>query len=345
MLSFGILFAYHAHAKILADLPLPVVEGIVDREEDHDNYVPPNETEPQDAIPIVTKAPTGVYVAVGTERGFISSALAKNVGYLLLLDFEPRVVLYNQLNIALLQMSIDMNDYKHLRLAPSFTDWEQRVAQSPTTVENYLKPLLTLPNFTFFQKVQNEQIFKLFNGEIEGTGEFKGANYLFDPKLFSRIQGMAKNGRIESTGADLNQNSIDMVVDGVASKGLKISVLDLSNCWWPSYVREEGLTNTITQFAHRSSPGAILLLTEIKCRFSLGGLPRDCKKYENYVGSEFWSYYGFKLSSFLDRSFTKQWVAQIQRSDPRHGTTDTLHNIYGIKGQIVAPKINRPQAR
>jgi hypothetical protein len=61
-------------------------------------HVGPNEWNTQAAIPIWEKAISGLYIAVGTERGFIGASVCPSISHLVLVDRHPDVVLFNRLN-------------------------------------------------------------------------------------------------------------------------------------------------------------------------------------------------------------------------------------------------------
>lgn len=90
----------------------------------------PNELDPQLGRPIYSSAERGVHVAVGTERGFMGAIMNPNASHLLLIDRDPKVVLFNQINIALLEIAEDQSAYRVLRQARSAEAWQSAVTEA-----------------------------------------------------------------------------------------------------------------------------------------------------------------------------------------------------------------------
>ena len=98
------LFDFHEPDVELTTKP----EVIADKKA---SFLAPNEEYPADAVRILDQAVSGVYLSVGTERGFIGAALASNITHLLLADRDPRVVFFNRINIALLTVAQSREEY------------------------------------------------------------------------------------------------------------------------------------------------------------------------------------------------------------------------------------------
>src|SRR5689334_21034314 len=74
------------------------------------------------ARPILEKAPSGLFVTVGSERGFRGASMAPGTTHLLLLDFSPSIVRFNRMNAELLKAPT-LREYRKLRWDSSYQDW------------------------------------------------------------------------------------------------------------------------------------------------------------------------------------------------------------------------------
>src|SRR4051794_16512448 len=68
-------------------------------------FVSPNEWHIEDTQPILEHAPSGVVISVGTELGPMLTVLNPNATHLIMADYDPQVVQFNQINIALLSLA------------------------------------------------------------------------------------------------------------------------------------------------------------------------------------------------------------------------------------------------
>ena len=110
-------------------------------------YVSPNELNPELAKPILEKTVTGVYLTVGTERAFIAAALSPSAEHVVILDYNPNITIYNNINIELLRASYnpkmsvsDMRSrYLHLRFDADESEWIETFKNTFNNVARYCK--------------------------------------------------------------------------------------------------------------------------------------------------------------------------------------------------------------
>jgi hypothetical protein len=280
VLSF--IWASLSPGEIVPETPLPAISP-----DFQGSYVVPNERRPQDARPVLEKASHGIYVAVGTERGFIGAALA-NADRLVLLDRDPQVVLFNRINAALLRISRDREDYLHLRRSATEAEWKERIASLP--VDSADRAILAGTQYWRWWKNQASQwkwwrnnvrhgpgfslngdpwgFRSLHRGESEDH-EFEDANYLYDEVLFSRLQRLARQRRIESHLLSLSSGeSTQKLVAAIrtAAPNERISVLDLSNTWNDAYLRSHGVAAVIETFGSCMTGDSMVLLTQSRIK-------------------------------------------------------------------------------
>ena len=80
------------------------------------SFLAPNEQHPAEALPLWKQSPSGLYISVGTERGFMAAGANPNATHLLLVDRDPTVTYFNRINTALLELAENRENYLQLRL-------------------------------------------------------------------------------------------------------------------------------------------------------------------------------------------------------------------------------------
>ena len=211
-------------------------------------FVDPTEHNVADAAPILAHAPEGLYVAVGLERAFLGAGLTPKANGLVVLDSDPTVVENAEYNAALLALARDRVDYLKLRFEATQGEILLRLRQADIP-ENYRKILTSAPLRAQFLAFQEEA--GRFPGRVTGFDllrrppgpqlAFRGANYLHDDALFSRLQAMARRGRIRALHVDIgNAATVTALKEALAGAQERISVLDISDVWFAA----EGATRT-----------------------------------------------------------------------------------------------------
>ncbi len=196
-------------------------------------YLPPNEQHPAVALPIYRKSNHGVYVSVGTERSFIGAALS-GANALFVIDYDPQTIRFANINRALLAASTSRADYVNLRLNASPELWLQR---SRRLAASDKRTLSNPDSWTFWdKKVRKNQTawnnaFGHFHTEPRAPSDpFFASNYLFDDRLFSHLNQLAKSSRIWALQLDLrHENEVRSLCEQLKSKGLTVGVIDTSD--------------------------------------------------------------------------------------------------------------------
>jgi hypothetical protein len=256
-------------------------------------YFWPNEYIQKEVQPVLAKVPAGAYLSVGTDRGFMGAALSPEVTHLLLTDACADIVLFNQINTALIQIAKDREDYVQLRLSvgkQARSLWKTR-ARTFSQLDSESYSLLMDPeNFHLWQKKvagSTHANFLLFHArnpyearDSEGAlianpdEPYAFANYLYEDKLFYKLQEMARNGRIRSLQVDYNHvGQVDRLMQSLQRSGIPLSVLDLSNAWDPAYIKRENLKKVLLSASTISQSKSLFLITEstqVKDRWGIG---------------------------------------------------------------------------
>jgi hypothetical protein len=296
-------------------------------------FLSPNEVNPELAKPILTNAPIGAYIAVGTERGFIHAADAKEVTHLFLVDRAPGTVLFNKINKELLRaawkpgmsVSDSRERYRFLRLEGSFEDWQN--------VSENFELISQRKNYDWFTKSARGRGFFDFNSPPKASrlAAFRNANYLFDDKMFGKLQKMALEGKIESYQLDFgssygqyNQKAVEDFLARLEQKKIPISVFDLSNAWSQKYLSPEwtALLEKTLAASPMARPDSIFVVTDYRrIQFYKNGerakapwITFQATTYATNAHNEYdWEYHGYTfdflnshpLLKILNSSFIK----------------------------------------
>lgn len=265
--------------------------------------VDPNEFQPQYLKPLFTDIPEGLYVAVGTERGFIGATLSPKFTGLLLLDYSADVVKFNRLNIALLQLSTSQEDYLNLRLYGTFEDWalHPRVMQVDPELRNVLldKTVWNWWNQERHDIKKNWKYFQPVRVGYKTLATFEDANYLENRAQFDRLRSLALSGKIQAEQLDFRDvRKVKNLARALEAVGQKISVLDLSNAWWPGYIGQS-LSAVLPVLAAQGYAKSQLVLTESM----LDKVP-DLQ----------WSYFSFRFSNISSAYAVSRMLELLQDS-------------------------------
>lgn len=224
-------------------------------------YIAPNEQYPQQAIEVFESAPSGAYVSVGTERGFMGAAMSPKVTHLVLLDRDPGVNTYNRINVLLLKMAKDRTDYLKLRLNPTEARWRERAQQAQ--LDSHDVDFLLKHVRDWYLSVAVSKEFDDFQTEAKSEkSKFGSANYLFNDQLFERIHQMAKAGNIAVGEIAITDSAAldSYVISKLKAKNIPLSVLDISNAWWFMYTKFS-VSKTLKAFNPIANDTSILLTT------------------------------------------------------------------------------------
>jgi len=253
-------------------LPSPYVS---DGKFPSNRYVSPNELNPELAKPILEKTINGVYLTVGTERAFIAAALSPSAEHVVILDYNPNITIYNNINIELLKASYSpkmsvpemRSRYLHLRFDADESEWIETFSHLSNADGRVFQAEEIREQYQFWKKQHRSSEFTYFN-KIPGTSElapFKNANYLYDNRLFEKVQNLAVENKIHSFVADLTDlQSTGKFLTEMNSAGEKISVFDISNAWYEQYLGRKKISELIRLMNHDQVllPKSVILTTD-----------------------------------------------------------------------------------
>lgn len=245
-----------------------------------ESFVRPNERRPKKALPIWKESSSGTYVSVGTERGFIGFANSK-ADSLVMVDFHPYVVTYNETNRILLKLATSFKDYVALKKSASFKEIYGRMKDS----QRFSESELSWVQSAFVEKLWNESyrssgsfMGRDFWAKL-GLGGFAQVSYMVTPDLFEKLSRAARENRIVVRQGNLNNQLAQVDLGNLVDKlGGRLSVLDLSNAWESHFIRPEPMNTLTKRMQERALTTSLILLTNIE---GLG-----------------WSYYAVPILSF-----------------------------------------------
>ena len=221
-------------------------------------YVSPNELYTQDALPLWQQTGPGVYISVGTERGFIGAAYS-NATQLLLLDMQPSVVKTNRIIIALLRASGgDRRLYETLRSSPEFL--RERLPDLQVNEDD--RRLLTdvLGTKWWDQVTRRFRTSELFH---PGGPYFQNTRYFRDPAKFAKMYRMAADHRIQAELLDFtNHSRVETLIQELSAREWRLSAIDISNAHWESYMRADPTLHMLRKFTPLADEHSMAILTD-----------------------------------------------------------------------------------
>lgn len=247
------------------------------------NFLVPNEKNLGLVRSQFSTGATGIYVSVGTERGFMSAALTgEKTKALVLIDRDANVASFNHVNKALLALARSREDYLQLRLQSSFEDLQKRVLQDPHLSAENKETLMDASIWQWWQlQVQQSAEWRVFHQDprLREDTSYRDTNYLFDDQLFQAVSSLAKQNKIFVMHSDL---AADQVVFGLTelSQHLqqRLSYVDLSNSWQEGYLGHQKTLQLLTDLSSAMSPFTRLVFTYQALDFQ-GGNQRTIFKY------------------------------------------------------------------
>jgi len=251
----------------------------------------------------------GIYLTVGTERGLVSSAFTNGkIKALIQVDRDPKVVLFNRVNRALLAASKSREHYLNLRLKSTYADWLKLLEHSNDLSTEDRGILANRQAWQWWQdKVQNLTDWKKFHQDpiLNEDQSYLHANYLFDDGLFAQVVKLAKQRRIivilDSLGTETLKHRVDAVAEAMH---LKISAIDMSNAWQQGYLGHENTIRFLNSFKSEMNPDTKIVFTYL------------AKSDSRYSTASIFKYLFAPVSSYPNLGDLSNLMAGMARSEP-----------------------------
>lgn len=230
-------------------------------------FLIPNETDLGQFRPQYEKMGQGIYLSVGTERGFMSAAMqGQNSTGLILVDRDPKITIFNYYNRALLALATSRIDYQFLRLQADFEHIQKRLKLASSAVLSSQNQfiLTQLDIWQWWKLIHQNSAWLSFmrDPKLNPEGDFKNANYLFEEDLFQAISHLAKTNKIFIFNSRLEDPLLlTLLSQTLENNKSKISVLDVSNAWSTGYIGPESTLKMVQSFNSLLTIDSQLVLT------------------------------------------------------------------------------------
>lgn len=215
-------------------------------------FIRPNEINLENQLEILRNASPGALITVGTDRGDFTASMAPQITKVVKIDRSAYVVRYNRIQRALFSISRDHRHFKELRGTKKFSDWERF---NPHRWQSDLDK----ENFQWWRlMIQNRRIDLDRRDRRE---EFR-FDFLEDASLYDRVAQLAKAD--QSRVLQINLRDLDAFEDilkRIKSEGNEISIIDLSNTWWTSYLGVHGIAKLIERAKPYTNANTIWLFS------------------------------------------------------------------------------------
>ena len=209
----------------------------------------------------------GVYLGVGSERMFMAASQFPDLDGVVLVDNEKEVVRFNIVNLGLLLMAKDRMDFNYLKYVANFHVWLARIQEMKATTQwddEGFKLLESPGVYKWFEETVRSHPLH-FGMPVQGSSKFsEKANYHFNESQFWLLKRWAHQGQILVIEGDLSRPLTISRIDQLISQNRSIvSVLDMSNAWWPSHTGINSFVTSLQGLSKNLGPDSLLILTHI----------------------------------------------------------------------------------
>lgn len=273
-----------------------------------ETFVVSTEMEIGKAWPILSQAPKGLYISIGSERSFRGASMADADG-LLILDISPEILRFSNINRVLLKAK-NLKQYRQLRFLAPFSEW-QTYSLSMEDYDWWVKNVRNTEGDTYpYPELFNQKekfvkrpgrdvaCFEAWEANPEAALDygsiidFRTGNYLFNEELFNRLHKLAIQGRIDTVQVDLADNkALQELVSKLKSSKKEIGVIDFDNLYSTYYIGEKKYRVVVDSFLKVGSDQTILLVMTV---------------YKHIGCIDFQEYFGFRFG------FVKQWPKNFE---------------------------------
>ncbi|PIR25068.1 MAG: hypothetical protein COX62_06045 [Deltaproteobacteria bacterium CG_4_10_14_0_2_um_filter_43_8] len=199
----------------------------------NDEFLLPNELHPLQARPILSQAPHGAIVSVGSERLLFHALQMPSVTHILGVDYSPSIVRFHRINNALLRTYDSCDNYMQARTCDNYEVWRNHFTSGNLTHDEYLA-VSDKETFKWWSQVigPNKAWNYVYEKAEEANSPFYGVQYMGDAKLFSQVASLAQRGAYTAMCIDLGEAAaLEQLATNVQQNFEPISVFDLSNAW------------------------------------------------------------------------------------------------------------------
>lgn len=323
--------------SIYADEPIFSRDYFIEPNASNHYYLSPNEHNYHSARAILSQAPKGAYVSVGTERGLLNAGMVDNVTHIFLIDAAPNVVWFNRYNIALLKLSRDREDYIQLRSKSPLSELRSRAEESDALDEEEKLALKEEAQFMEWRSTMMRRDHQLLNRQIR-TGlfhsylPFGNKNYINDDEIFSKLKELADQNKIEAHNINFKtEDNIVRFINGLRQHKISLSVLDVSNAWWMMYTEVSVFQKLVLQFSTIARDDSLLFMSDLPFIKGAVGF--------KITHAFLWNYSAltFRLAKSIHESSALTWLYRIFLWLRKGGINGVPPRLYSSCKKALAP--------
>jgi hypothetical protein len=265
-------------------------------------YLIPNELFPLDARPIFERTGQGIYISVGTERGFVGAGLS-HATHLFLADSAPEAVIFNRISILLLKAAAgDAGKYRELKLNPSALISKIDSANLSGEEKSWLR---TMARTDWWQALVQNMSASFFWAKRPDE-----RHSIYSGGVFQKLTELASSNRIQADLVDFSSDQ-DMTAlsRAIQLADLKISVLDLSNAWQSRNLGPVRTRKSIRELLTTFTPESLILITRPHMRQRRTRIP---------IGDCCWGYFAARPRELEKNGFWQNdpGLAELTRTSP-----------------------------
>ena len=263
----------------------------LDSEDIYGAYISPNELDPELLEPELKSKSDSLFI-IGTERCFMSAAMAPQARKIHCVDFDHGAFIYNLLNLEMIRSTSNYSDYLSLKRDALPFESSYDILHGHSNAIDYQKmknnPVYKLlrrqgldDNFSsnlvefWSDRVArhdkiNEgylgiypqlnhwsatQFFKLFN-----LYDYMGANYNFNMLRYAQLKKHIDENRISMSWLDVaNPENLNSFSNSLSQNNEKLSWVDLSNV--PEYISDKDFRLFIDSLKLQKAEGSVTIAT------------------------------------------------------------------------------------
>lgn len=331
----------------MLEIPQPPIsyfpDGTVTENVDFDIFPVSSEMQIGKIQHMIQRVPCGVYLTVGSERGFRAASMSDKITALYLLDIHDDIIRFNIINRELLKVPT-RHEYLYLRWESTYQDWQnffrsvqtkyghvnnisyddflwweqnvRELGREGYVLPEYLNRVGSSPLCTDTNITDEEKSLDL--GQIL---DYKTGNYLFYNDLYNRLHQLAIENKIYTSKINLLDNGqLMQLLTYLRSMSMPISVLDLDNLYFEDYLGQDAYYRLISHFLPLGRPNSVLLVMN---------------NYKDYACGQYQSYIGFTFENI------HYWPANLRMQDFTDSIPDKVHDL--IDGRLYEGEEKLPE--
>ncbi len=292
---------------------------------------------------MIQRVPCGLYLTVGSERGFRAASMSDKITALYLLDIHDDIIRFNIINRELLKTPT-RQEYLYLRWESTFQDWKnlfqsvqiqyghtnsisredflwweenvRELGRKGYVLPEYLNRVGSAPLCTDTDITDEEK-----NIDLAQVLDYKTGNYLFYNDLYDRLHQLAIQNKIYTSKINLlDDGQLMQLLAYLRSIPMPISVLDLDNLYFEDYLGQDAYHRLVPYFLTLGRSNSVLLVMN---------------NYKDYACGQYQSYIGFTFENI------PHWPVHLKMQDFTDSIPEKVHDL--IDGRLYEGEEKLPE--